>query len=195
MSILNDMQVRQLCEESGMIEPFHPMSIRTVALSRKVFSYGVSSYGYDVTLDRQVKIFTNQNGVIVDPKRLDEASLADARILVDEDGALYSIIPPNSYMLSVTREYFRMPRDVVAIAVGKSSYARAGLIINVTPIEPGFEGNVVIEIANSTSLPVKVYLEEGIAQFLFFRGEACEVSYADRAGKYQGQTGITLPKV
>ncbi len=193
-----------------MISPYNGQSVRSITIGgddidgplasafvRKVLSYGSTSYGYDVSLGEEFKIFTNVHGGIIDPKKLDAARcLVDGTIRLDEEGAKYVILPPNSYLLGVTVEYFRMPRDVVAICLGKSTYARAGAIVNVTPIEPGFEGNVVIEIANSTSLPMKVYANEGISQFCFFQGtEACEVSYADRGGKYQGQTGVQLGKV
>lgn len=189
-----------------MITPFNGELVRTVhgpagfeldqRLSvRKIISKGLTSYGYDVTLADEFKLFTNINSTIVDPKRLDEKCLVDAKVQTDEEGARYVILPPNSYLLGRTVEYFRMPRDVLAVCLGKSTYARAGAIVNVTPIEPGFKGHVVIEISNSTNLPMKIYADEGISQFLFLRGNPCLVSYADRGGKYQGQTGITLPKV
>lgn len=186
-----------------MIEPFHSSSIRRVEqisdpyIERKIISKGLSSYGYDVSLsDKEVKIFTNINSTIINPKKLDERCLVDAVVHTDEEDAKYVILPPNSYMLGKTNEYFRMPRDVLAVCLGKSTYARACAIVNVTPIEPGFNGEVVIEISNGSSLPLMVFLNEGIGQFLFFRGtEPCRVSYADRGGKYQGQTGVTLPKV
>ncbi len=200
--------VRSLTDEeragfAPMIQPFDSVLVREVeqgvgALSsRKIISRGLTSYGYDVALSAQeIKLFTNINSTIVDPKRLDPRALTDAEVKKDPDGALFVILPPNSYMLGHTVEYFRIPRDVMVVCLGKSTYARAGAIVNVTPIEPGFEGTVVIEISNSTNLPLKIYLEEGIAQFLFFRGsEACRMSYADRNGKYQGQRGVTLPKV
>jgi dCTP deaminase len=157
-------------------------------LKKKIISYGTSSMGYDVRLGRKFKIFTNVNGAVIDPLAMSEASY------VDREGD-FVLIPPNSYVLGHTIEYFRMPEDVVAICVGKSTYARAGCAINVTPIEPGFEGQVVIEIANQTPLPMKVYADMGIAQFMFFKGDACEISYAKRAGKYQGQLGITTARV
>lgn len=168
----------------------------TAVGERKIISKGLTSYGYDVALsDREVKIFTNINATEIDPKRLDSRCLVDAEIKYDVDGAKYVTLPPNSYLLGHTVEYFRMPRDLVAVCLGKSTYARAGVLVNVTPIEPGFEGNVVIEVGNSTGLPVRIYLNEGISQFLFLQGDPCEVSYADRGGKYQGQTGVTLPRV
>lgn len=196
--ILNDIEIIQLCEEHGMIVPYSNTSVRSLTNDnglRKVLSFGVSSFGYDVALAHEAKIFTNQNAAIIDPKSLIGNSLIDATVLVDESGSKYVILPPNSYMLGRTEEYFDIPRDVMVICVGKSTYARAGCICNTTPIEPGFKGNVVIELSNSTSLPMKIYLGEGIAQFIFFKGNPCGVSYADRGGKYQGQTGITLPKV
>lgn len=196
--ILNDKEIVALCQESGMIHPFTTESVRVVD-GRKIISRGVSSYGYDVTLAEDVKIFTNQNASIIDPKKLDSGTLIDATVKTDEDGSKYVILPPNSYLLGVTNEYFKIPRDIMIICLGKSTYARAGNLCNTTPIEPGFEGNVVIELSNGTTLPMKVYLNEGIAQFLFFRGNPCGISYADRdggkGGKYQGQRGVTLPKV
>lgn len=215
--ILNDNEILDLALD-GMIKPFVAQSVRVAlkhngsplvgaskALSHKhsgveikstnVLSYGLSSFGYDVRLADDVKIFTNQNASIIDPKNLDENSLVDASIKSDSDGSSYVILPPNSYMLGHTVETFDVPRDVMIVCVGKSTYARAGCLCNVTPIEPGFNGQIVIELANSTTLPMKIYLNEGIAQFLFFRGNPCSTSYADKGGKYQGQTGITLPKV
>lgn len=199
--ILNDKEIVQLCNDQQMIFPFVDRSVRKVgtdmlaAPMRSVLSFGVSSFGYDVCLDEKAKIFTNQNASIIDPKKLDAGTLNDATIYTDGDGAKYVILPPNSYMLGCTKEYFKIPRDVMVVCLGKSTYARAGCLCNTTPIEPGFEGNVVIELANATTLPMKIYLNEGIAQFLFLRGNPCETSYADRAGKYQGQTAITLPRV
>lgn len=194
MSILNDTEIIELCEQ-GMIAPFAKTSIKREDCGRKILSRGVSSFGYDVSLSEEIKIFTNQNAALIDPKNLDTDTLIDATVKIDEDGAKYVILPPNSYLLGCTKEYFKIPRDVMIVCVGKSTYARAGCICNTTPIEPGFEGQVVIELANAATLPMKIYLNEGISQFLFFRGNPCEVSYGDRAGKYQGQTSITLPKV
>jgi len=164
----------------------------------KVISYGTTSYGYDVTLDEVgFKIFSGLNVTEIDPMDFDEACLVDAVVRVNpKNGLKYILLPPHSYGLGVTREYFFMPRDTVSLCIGKSTYARAGVLINATPIEPGFEGNVVIEVANLTPIPARVYLNSGIAQFLFFRGEEeCEVSYADRGGKYQGQRGVQLPLI
>ena len=195
MTILNDFQIIELCETAEMITPFVSTSIRRLEDGRRVLSSGVSSFGYDVSLGEEVKIFTNQNAALIDPKNLDQATLIDGKIREDVDGSRYVILPPNSYLLGVTKEYFKIPRDVMIICVGKSTYARAGCICNTTPIEPGFEGNIVIELSNATSLPLKVYLNEGIAQFIFFQGAPCKVSYGDRAGKYQFQKGVTLPRV
>lgn len=197
MSILSDIEIIQLCAGNQMLEPFLMKSVRTVDDSnRKVISYGVSSYGYDARLSRDVKIFTNVNAGIIDPKRLDPGTLIDAVPRRDDNGDEYIILPPNSYMLGCTVETFNMPRDVLAICLGKSTYARAAVVVNCTPIEPGFIGQVVIEISNGSSLPVKIYLNEGVAQFLFFRGGMeCATSYGDRNGKYQGQKGIQLPLV
>jgi dCTP deaminase len=181
-----------------MITPFEPGQVKTRMVApygpngdkyeEKIISYGLSSYGYDVRLGSKFKIFTNTYSAVIDP--LDMPNTA----YVDFEGDI-CVIPPNSYVLGHTIEYFRMPQDVVAICVGKSTYARAGCAINVTPIEPGFEGQIVIEIANQTPLPMKVHSNMGIAQFLFLQGDPCETSYATRAGKYQGQTGITTAKV
>jgi dCTP deaminase len=197
-----------------MIAPFEAKSVRQITTddsyienairgdgikyggTRKVLSFGSTSYGYDVRLQEKFQIFTNVNGGEIDPKAIGNHCMVDGQMHTAKDGSRYVILPPNSYLLGVTVEYFRMPRDVLAICLGKSTYARAGAIVNATPIEPGFEGEVVIEIANSTSLPMRIYAGEGISQFLFFQGsEACEVSYADRGGKYQGQRGMQLGKV
>ena len=182
-----------------MLTPFVSTSVRSINnhdVQQKVFSYGISSYGYDCRLSEEIKIFSNINGGVIDPKRLNPDTMVDGKINVDEDGSKYVILPPNSYLLGCTIETFYMPRDVLSICLGKSSYARAAIGINVTPIEPGFIGQVVIEISNMASLPVKIYIGEGIAQFLFFRGNRpCAVSYGDRQGKYQNQKSIQLPIV
>lgn len=191
-----------------MIAPFHPELIRHVEYretrggelvvdDRKIISKGTTSYGYDVSLTDDVKIFTNINATEIDPKRFDSQNcLAQAEVRTDVDGGRYVLIPPHSYMLGSTVEYFRVPRDVMIICVGKSTYARSGAIVNTTPIEPGFEGNVVIEIANTAPLPCRIYLDEGIAQFLFFRGDRpCQTSYGDRGGKYQFQEGVVMARV
>lgn len=163
---------------------------------QRLISYGTSSYGYDVRLSEEFKLFTNLNSAVIDPKRFDPKCLADAEIKTDEYGDRFVILPPNSYLLGRTVEYFRIPRNVTIVAVGKSTWARAGVIINVTPIEAEFEGNVVIEISNATNLPVKIYANEGISQFLFFESdEDCETSYADRDGKYMNQVGVVVPRM
>ncbi len=167
-----------------MIEPFSDRQVR-----EGVISYGVSSYGYDVRIARDFKIFTNINSTTVDPKAF------DSRSFVDFEGDV-CVIPPNSFALARTVEYFRIPRDVIVIALGKSTYARCGIILNVTPLEPEWEGIVTLEVSNTTPLPAKIYANEGIAQMLFFQSdEECEVSYADKKGKYQGQKALTLPKL
>lgn len=179
-----------------LITPFSPSSIRVSEQGAKIISRGLSSFGYDVALADDVKIFTNSNASTIDPKRFDNSCLVDATAHTDEDGSKFVYLPPNSYMLGHTIEYFNIPRDVMVVCLGKSTYARAGAIVNVTPIEAGFEGMVVIEVSNSTTLPLKIYLNEGIGQFLFFESdEECAVSYADRNGKYQGQTGLVFSKV
>ena len=173
----------------GMIEPFEAGQIRTNEDGGKVISYGTSSYGYDVRCANQFKVFTNIHSATVDPKAFDERSFVD----VESD---YCIIPPNSFALARTVEYFRIPEDVLTVCLGKSTYARCGIIVNVTPLEPEWEGHVTLEFSNTTPLPAKIYANEGACQFLFFQGdEPCEVSYADRAGKYMGQTGVTLPRL
>jgi dCTP deaminase len=170
--------------EHGMIEPFEDRQVRD-----GVVSYGLSSYGYDIRVADEFKVFTNINSTVVDPKNFDARSFVDVKAGV-------CIIPPNSFALARTVEYFRIPRDVLTVCVGKSTYARCGLIVNVTPFEPEWEGFVTLEISNTTPLPAKVYANEGIAQVLFFQGdEPCEVSYADKKGKYQKQQGLTLPKL
>jgi len=170
--------------EHGMIEPFEDRQVR-----EGVVSYGLSSYGYDIRVADEFKVFTNINSTVVDPKHFDARSFVDIRADV-------CIIPPNSFALAKTVEYFRIPRDVLTVCVGKSTYARCGLIVNVTPFEPEWEGYVTLEISNTTPLPAKVYANEGIAQVLFFQSdEVCEVSYADKKGKYQGQQGLTLPRL
>ena len=168
--------------ERGMIEPFEDRQVRA-----GVVSYGLSSYGYDIRVADEFKVFTNINSTVVDPKNFDSRSFVDIRTDV-------CIIPPNSFALAKTVEYFRIPRDVLTICVGKSTYARCGLIVNVTPFEPEWEGFVTLEISNTTPLPARIYANEGIAQVLFFQSdETCEVSYADKKGKYQKQQGLTLP--
>jgi len=187
MSIKPDRWIREMAETQGMIEPFEPGQIRATEKGR-VISYGTSSYGYDIRCSNEFKIFTNINSAIVDPKAFDENSF------VDFSGDV-CIIPPNSFALARTVEYFRIPRNVLTVCLGKSTYARCGIIVNVTPFEPEWEGYVTLEFSNTTPLPAKIYANEGIAQVLFFESdEQCEISYRDRGGKYQGQTGVTLPK-
>ncbi len=170
--------------ERGMIDPFEDRQVRT-----GVISYGLSSYGYDIRVADEFKVFTNINSTVVDPKNFDNRSFVDVKADV-------CIIPPNSFALAKTVEYFRIPRNVLTVCVGKSTYARCGLIVNVTPFEPEWEGYVTLEISNTTPLPAKVYANEGISQVLFFESdEDCEVSYADKAGKYQKQQGLTLPRL
>ena len=188
MTIKSDKWIRRMAETQRMIEPFEPGQVREVN-GRKVVSYGTSSYGYDIRCSREFKIFTNINSTIVDPKNFDEKSF------VDFSGNI-CIIPPNSFALARTVEYFRIPRDVLVVCLGKSTYARCGIIVNVTPLEPEWEGHVTLEFSNTTPLPAKVYANEGVAQVIFFESdEACETSYKDRGGKYQGQRGVTVPKV
>ena len=176
-----------MAESEGMIEPFEPHQISQSGESR-VISYGTSSYGYDIRCSDEFKIFTNINSAIVDPKNFDDNSFVDYRGEV-------CIIPPNSFALARTVEYLRIPRKVMTICLGKSTYARCGIIVNVTPFEPEWEGHVTLEFSNTTPLPAKIYANEGVAQVLFFEAdEDCEISYRDRGGKYQGQTGVTLPK-
>jgi len=176
-----------MVQEQGMIEPFEPGQVRS-ADAGKVISYGTSSYGYDVRCAADFKVFTNINSAVVDPKAFDANSFVNFE--TDE-----CIIPPNSFALARTVEYFRIPRNVLTVCLGKSTYARCGIIVNVTPLEPEWEGHVTLEFSNTTPLPARIYANEGVAQMLFFESdEVCETSYADRGGKYQGQTGVTLPK-
>ena len=184
MSIKSDRWIRRMARDHRMIEPFTDKQVR-----EGVISYGLSSYGYDVRIADEFKIFTNINSTIVDSKNF------DARSFVDFKGDI-CIIPPNSFALGQTVEYFRVPRNVLCACVGKSTYARCGIIVNVTPFEPEWEGHVTIEISNTTPLPARIYANEGIAQVLFFQSdEPCEVSYRDKKGKYQAQRGVTLPKI
>ena len=189
MSIKSDRWIRRMAQEHGMIEPFEPGQVRQAADGHKIVSYGTSSYGYDIRCAPEFKVFTNIHSTVVDPKNFDEKSFVD----IESD---VCIIPPNSFALARTMEYFRIPRNVLTICLGKSTYARCGIIVNVTPLEPGWEGHVTLEFSNTTPLPARVYANEGACQFLFLQGnEPCEVSYADRAGKYMGQLGVTLPKL
>jgi len=187
VSIKSDRWIRRMAAEQGMIEPFEAGQVRENAAGR-IISYGTSSYGYDVRCSDEFKIFTNINSAVVDPKAFDESSFVDLQSDV-------CVIPPNSFALARTVEYFRIPRTVLTICLGKSTYARCGIIVNVTPLEPEWEGHVTLEFSNTTTLPAKIYANEGVAQMLFLESdEACETSYRDRGGKYQGQTGVTLPK-
>jgi dCTP deaminase len=186
MSLKSDRWIRRMAAR-GMIEPFEAGLINQ-ADGHRIVSYGTSSYGYDVRCAGEFKVFTNINSTIVDPKAFDGRSFVDVRAEV-------CIIPPNSFALARTIEYFRIPRSTLVMCLGKSTYARCGIIVNVTPLEPEWEGHVTLEFSNTTPLPAKIYANEGVAQMLFLQAdEVCETSYKDRAGKYQGQTGITLPK-
>ena len=187
MSIKSDKWIKKMAIQQKMITPFAQKQIKNNETG-KIVSYGVSSYGYDVRCADDFKIFTNINSAIVDPKNFDASSFVDVKADV-------CIIPPNSFALARTVEYFRIPRSVLVICLGKSTYARCGIIVNVTPLEPEWEGHVTLEFSNTTPLPAKIYANEGVAQMLFLESdEVCETSYHDKAGKYQGQTGVTLPK-
>jgi dCTP deaminase len=184
MSVKNDRWIRKMCLEHKMIEPFEEKQVR-----QGVISYGISSYGYDLRIADEFKIFTNVNSTIVDPKHVDPGTMVDFKGPV-------ALIPPNSFALGRSVEYFRIPRNVITVTLGKSTYARCGIITNVTPFEPEWEGFVTLEISNTTPLPARIYANEGIAQVLFFESdEVCETSYKDKAGKYQAQQGITLPRL
>ena len=184
MAIMSDIWIRESAMQTGMIEPFVEKQTR-----QGVISYGLSSYGYDARVSDEFLIFTNVDNDVVDPKSFSETSFVKRKTDV-------CVIPPNSFVLASTVEYFRVPGDVLVICVGKSTYARCGIIVNVTPLEPGWEGHVTLEFSNTTPLPAKIYANEGACQFLFLRGDRpCETSYADRAGKYMKQTGVTLPKL
>ena len=184
MSIKSDNWIKRMSLKEDMISPFSDIQVE-----KNIISYGVSSYGYDIRVSDEYKIFTNLNNSIVDPKKFDEKSFINYK--GDE-----CIIPPNSFALARSIEYFKIPRNILTICLGKSTYARCGIIVNVTPFEPEWEGYVTLEISNTTPLPAKIYANEGVAQFIFLKGnEKPEVTYADRNGKYMGQTGVTLPKV
>jgi dCTP deaminase len=187
MPVKADSWIKRMARKARMIEPFEPAQIRAVD-GRRVISYGTSSYGYDIRCAPEFKVFTNINSAIVDPKNFDPASFVD----IDAD---VCIIPPNSFALARTVEYFRIPRNVLTICLGKSTYARCGIIVNVTPLEPEWEGHVTLEFSNTTTLPAKIYANEGVAQVIFLESDQpCEVSYRERGGKYQAQTGVTLPR-
>lgn len=184
MAIMPDHWIREQSLKNGMIEPFVESQ-----RGQGMISYGLSSYGYDARVAPEFRIFTNVDSAMIDPKNF------EAKSFVSRDTDI-CIIPPNSFALARTVEYFRIPRDVLVVCLGKSTYARCGLIVNVTPLEPEWEGHVTLEISNTTPLPAKVYANEGLCQFLFFQGaSACEISYKDRGGKYMGQTGVTLPRI
>ena len=186
MSLQSDRWIRQMAQEHGMIEPFVDGQVRYVN-EKKVISYGLSSYGYDLRVANEFEVFTNINNSLVDPKNFNR----NAFVHIEADEC---IIPPNSFALARSVEYFRIPRNVLTVCIGKSTYARCGIIVNVTPFEPEWEGYVTLEISNTTPLPAKIYANEGLAQVLFYQGaEMCEISYADRKGKYMKQLGITLP--
>lgn len=186
MSIKSDQWIKHMALEHNMISPFSSEQVRENEQGR-IISYGVSSYGYDVRCANEFKVFTNINSAIVDPKAFDKSSFID----VESD---VCIIPPNSFALARTVEYFKIPRNILTICLGKSTYARCGIIVNVTPLEPEWEGHVTLEFSNTTTLPAKIYANEGVAQMIFLEAqEVCAVSYRDRKGKYQGQTGVTLP--
>ncbi|HJS33223.1 MAG TPA: dCTP deaminase [Alphaproteobacteria bacterium] len=184
MPIMPDTWIRDMAKGHGMIEPFVEGQRR-----EGVISFGLSSYGYDARVADEFKIFTNVDSAVVDPKAFSAQSFVDRKTEI-------CVIPPNSFALARTVEYFRVPRDVLVICLGKSTYARCGIIVNVTPLEPEWEGHVTLEFSNTTPLPARIYANEGACQFLFLKGEGvCEVSYKDRAGKYQGQRGVTLPRL
>tara|TARA_S200000501_G_scaffold376969_1_gene433695 strand:- start:2354 stop:2908 length:555 start_codon:yes stop_codon:yes gene_type:complete len=184
MSIMPDSWIKKMAQENNMIQPFADEQKKN-----GVISFGVSSYGYDARVSDEFKVFTNVNNALVDPKNFSEESFIERK-------AESCIIPPNSFVLARTVEYFKIPRDVLVICLGKSTYARCGIIVNVTPLEPEWEGHVTLEFSNTTPLPARVYANEGACQFLFLKGDiACDISYLERSGKYMGQRGVTLPKL
>lgn len=189
MAVCSDHWIRRMALERQMIEPFVDGQVKQVEGGARVISYGLSSYGYDLRVSDEFKVFTNVFGSVVDPKAFDDRSFVDITTDV-------CVVPPNSFALARSVEYFRIPRDVLTICVGKSTYARCGIIVNVTPFEPEWEGHVTLEISNTTPLPAKIYANEGLAQVVFFKSdEVCGTSYADRSGKYMGQRGITIPRM
>jgi len=184
MAVLSDKWIREMASKHKMISPFEDKQIR-----ENKISYGLSSFGYDARVSNEFKIFTNVNSEIVDPKNFKASNFVTKNVSE-------CIIPPNSFVLASTVEHFRIPKDVLVVCLGKSTYARCGIIVNVTPLEPGWEGHVTLEFSNTTPLPAKVYANEGVAQFIFLKGnETPETTYSDRNGKYMGQTGVTLPKI
>jgi len=188
MSVCSDRWIRKMSQEHGMIEPFIDGQVRSADHGR-IISYGLSSYGYDLRVSDEFKVFTNVHSAMVDPKGFDEKSFVDIKTDV-------CVVPPNSFALARSVEYFRIPRNVLTICVGKSTYARCGIIVNVTPFEPEWEGHVTLEISNTTPLPARIYANEGLAQVVFFEAnDVCETSYADRGGKYMKQRGITVPRM
>ena len=189
MGVHADHWIRRMAQEHKMIEPFEERLVRKEGDDKPVISYGLSSYGYDLRVSNEFKVFTNVYNAVVDPKAFDERSF----VTMKGDSCL---VPPNSFALARSMEYFRIPRDVLTLCVGKSTYARCGIIVNVTPFEPEWEGHVTLEISNTTPLPARIYAGEGLAQVLFLAAmETCETSYADRGGKYQAQRGITVPRM
>ncbi len=189
MAICSDRWIRRMATERGMIEPFVDGQVKQLEDGTRAISYGLSSYGYDLRVSDEFKVFTNVFNTVVDPKSFDPRSFVDLKTDV-------CIVPPNSFALARSVEYFRIPREVLTICVGKSTYARCGIIVNVTPFEPEWEGHVTLEISNTTPLPARIYANEGLAQVVFFEAdEVCETSYADRSGKYMGQRGITIPRL
>jgi len=191
MSIQPDRWIKKMAQQMGMIEPFEEGQVRyTQDKGTRLVSYGLSSYGYDLRVAQEFKVFTNVHTSLVDPKSFNEDSFVD--IKTDD----FCIVPPNSFALARSVEYFRIPRDVLTVCLGKSTYARCGIIVNVTPFEPEWEGHVTLEISNTTPLPAKIYANEGLAQVIFFKAQQqCEVSYAERSGKYMKQRGITIPRM
>ena len=188
MTIKSDRWIRRMALEHRMIEPFEAGQVKALD-GKKIVSYGTSSYGYDIRCSTEFKIFTNVYSTVVDPKAFDEKNF------VNYTGEV-CVIPPNSFALARTVEYFRIPRNVLTICLGKSTYARCGIIVNVTPLEPEWEGHVTLEFSNTTPLPARIYANEGVAQVIFIESdEVCETSYRDRGGKYQGQKGVTLPRI
>lgn len=196
MSVKSDRWIIRMCREHNLINPFEDHLVREIT-GRRIISAGVSSYGYDLRLAPDgFRVFSPVASAEIDPKKFDECSLVEAPLRSTEDGSQYWLLPPHSYALGVTVETFQMPRNVIGLCLGKSSYARSGLIVNTTPLEPGWRGRLVLEFSNSADLPVRIYANEGIAQVTFFESdEDCEVSYADRSGKYQDQTGLVTPRL
>jgi dCTP deaminase len=196
VSVKSDRWIIRMCREHNLINPFEDHLVREID-GRRIISAGVSSYGYDLRLAPDgFRVFSPVASAEIDPKKFDERSLVEAPLRTTEDGSQYWLLPPHSYALGVTVEAFQMPRNVIGLCLGKSSYARSGLIVNTTPLEPGWRGRLVLEFSNSADLPVRIYANEGIAQVTFFESdEDCEVSYADRSGKYQDQTGLVTPRL